>query len=132
MPLSADGLDCTSRIKLPKPPKPAIAVEVALVSPVSSKKNSRKRVPGRFYVSKRFPYGSGLGLTDGAASRFAYQVFDSKGTVAFEGQGFECILRETATRQQIKALFFEDMRRIEYLVLQRFIIEGIATQGLKG
>lgn len=85
---------------------------------------SRRR-PGRFYVSRRFGFG-GEELSEGARpARFAFQVFDSSGDVIFENEdGWELVLRETSTRQQVKALFFEDSRRIEHLAFQRFDAGG--------
>lgn len=85
-----------------------------------------RRVPGRFYVSQRFPYQQPDGSTlPGRLCRFAYQVFDADGDVAFEGSnGWEVVLRETATRQQLKALFFEDDRGIERIAFQRFDSDG--------
>lgn len=85
-----------------------------------------RRVPGRFYVSQRFPYQQGDGSTlPGRMSRFAYQVFDADGEVIFEGSnGWDVVLRETPTRQQLKALFFEDDRGIERIAFQRFDSAG--------
>ena len=85
-----------------------------------------KRVPGRFYVSQRFPYQQPDGSTlPGRLCRFAYQVFDANGEVVFEGSnGWEIVLRETPTRQQLKALFFEDDSGIERIAFQRFDSDG--------
>lgn len=84
------------------------------------------RVPGRFYVSRRFPPGGGH--ADDSASRmqrFAYQVMDENGEVLFESEnGWEVVLRETHTRQQLKALFFEDTREVAWLSFQRFNAQG--------
>lgn len=84
-----------------------------------------RRVPGRFYVSKRFPHVAADGTPSERICRFAYQVFDAEGDVAFEGtDGWELVLRETPTRQQLKALFFQDDRGIERLAFQRFDSKG--------
>jgi Domain of unknown function (DUF4263) len=81
-----------------------------------------RRVPGRFYVSRRFPQGGeDSGIVDPKICRFAYQVVDEHGEVVFESeQGWEVILRDTPTRQQLKALFFEDDRSVQYMSFQRF------------
>ena len=82
------------------------------------------RVPGRFQVSSQFMPSEGS-VTEPQISRFAYQVFDSNEEVAFESDsGWEIILRETPTRQQLKALFFEDTRQIQRLAFQRFKHDG--------
>jgi Domain of unknown function (DUF4263) len=92
---------------------------------------ARLRVPGYFYVSQRFPEGgashpSGSGRT----CRFAYQVVDSTGEVQFESdKGWELVLRETPSRQQIKALFFEDTRHVQHLAIQRFSGKGAPLGG---
>lgn len=88
-----------------------------------------QRVPGRFYVSRTFPF-EGYGEDaqhNGRASRFAYVVAgDSDGDVSFESDGgWEVVLRETGTaRQQLKAIFFEHDRKIGSLVFQRFKRDG--------
>ena len=81
------------------------------------------RVPERFYVSRRFPEpGTGAGAP---WCRFAYQVCDATGEVLFESdQGWELLIRETPTRQQVKAVFFEDSRAISRLAFQRFGSNG--------
>lgn len=57
--------------------------------------------------------------------RFAYQVIDENGEIFFESdQGWEIVLRETSTRQQLKALFFEDSRKVQFLSFQRFNAKG--------
>jgi len=84
------------------------------------------RVPGRFYVSRRFPQGGAdTDIVDPRICRFAYQVIDENGEITFESEnGWEVILRETATRQQLKALFFEDDRSVQYMSFQRFNAAG--------
>jgi hypothetical protein len=93
------------------------------------------RIPGRFYLSKSFPYGqsSERGVNDpdasdrvGRPARFAYQVFDEEDRLLFaQEDGRETVLRETSrARQQLKAIFFEDDRRVQRLVLQRFTSSG--------
>lgn len=84
------------------------------------------RVPGRFYVSRRFPQGgANTDIVDPKICRFAYQVIDESGEIAFESEnGWEVVLRETATRQQLKALFFEDDRSVQYMSFQRFNAAG--------
>jgi hypothetical protein len=85
------------------------------------------RVPGRMYISRRFPYTSLLEddpLT-GKAARFGYTVLDETGhTEFFDGNGWDLIIRETPTRQQLKAMFFEDARGIMALAFQRFASDG--------
>lgn len=84
------------------------------------------RVPGRFYVSRRFPQGgANTDIVDPRICRFAYQVIDENGEVAFESEdGWEVVIRETTTRQQLKALFFEDDRSVQYMSFQRFNAAG--------
>jgi hypothetical protein len=84
------------------------------------------RVPGRFYVSRRFPQGGADSeIVDPRLCRFAYQVVDENGEILFESEdGWEIVLRETATRQQLKALFFEDDRSVQYMSFQRFNASG--------
>lgn len=84
------------------------------------------RVPGRFYVSRRFPQGGAdTEIVDPRICRFAYQVIDENGEVVFESEdGWEIVLRETPTRQQLKALFFEDDRSVQYMSFQRFNASG--------
>lgn len=85
------------------------------------------RVPGRFYVSKRFPPEPGVGHR-----RFAYEVFDSEGDAAFYSENcWECVLRETPSRQQLKAIFFESPRGVQTLALQRFTRNGSAVKDRK-
>lgn len=85
-----------------------------------------RRVPGRFYVSRRFPEGRAYSeTTDARICRFAYQVFDEDGELDFESDdGWEIRLRETASRQQLKAIFFEDGRSVRHLSFQRFNAAG--------
>jgi len=85
-----------------------------------------RRIPGRFYVSRRFPEGGkDSDAADPRICRFAYQVVDESGEILFESEGgWEVVLRETKTRQQLKALFFEDSRAIQYLSFQRFNAAG--------
>lgn len=79
------------------------------------------RVPGRFYVSRRFDKDA----PDDPSQRFAYQVFDSDGEVRFESdRGWDVTLRETPTRQQVKAIFFEEDRSLVSLAFQRFRYDG--------
>lgn len=84
------------------------------------------RVPRRFYVSRRFPQGGAdTKIADPRVCRFAYQVLDEEAEVVFENQdGWETVLRETPTRQQLKALFFEDDRSLQHLSFQRFNAAG--------
>ena len=86
------------------------------------------RVPGRFYVHSRFEYRDPNGQPsplDGKAARFALQVSDELGQVKFENEHcWELEVRETPTRQQLKALFFEDDREIQTLAFQRFKSDG--------
>jgi hypothetical protein len=84
------------------------------------------RRPGRFYVSRRFPQGGpNADVPNPLPCRFAYQVVDNEGEVVFESEdGWEVVLRETPTRQQLRALFFEDDRQVQYLTFQRFNAKG--------
>jgi hypothetical protein len=98
------------------------------------------RVPGRFYLSKRFPYASPTGDQEsgdavadqvdgsrvGQATHFAYEVMQGDDQIAFSREnGVEVVLRETPKqRRQLKALFFEDDRHIERIVFQRFAADG--------
>lgn len=87
----------------------------------------KRRVPGRFYVSRAFPEG-GFTHTEEAGyavvprpCRFAYQKISEEGEVIFtDDNGWEIILRKTRTGQQLKALFFQDSREIQNLTIQRF------------
>jgi hypothetical protein len=83
----------------------------------------QQRVPGRFYVSRRFGY-TGHGRDDasaGRASRFAFSRIDGESDVVFESEnGWDVVLRSTPTGQQLKALFFEDDRSCIHLSFQRF------------
>jgi Domain of unknown function (DUF4263) len=88
---------------------------------------ARNRVPGRMYISRRFPYqGESEGdPLSGVAARFGWTVQDAAGDVeVFEDQGFEVVVRETPSRQQLKALFLEDGRGIKTLYFQRFSADG--------
>lgn len=88
-----------------------------------------QRVPGRFYISRSFPY-EGHGEEndlDGKTARFAYAVAgDNAEEVVFEDDGgWEVVLRETGrARQQLKAIFFEDGRKVPTLAFQRFKSDG--------
>jgi len=84
------------------------------------------RVPGRFYVSRRFPQGGeDSSVEDPRMCRFAYQVVDEAGDVIFASEnGWEIVIRQTPTRQQLKALFFEDDRSVQYMSFQRFNASG--------
>lgn len=94
-----------------------------------------QRVPGRFYISRRFNFGESddsVGTTDdaparvGSPARFAYEVLTSEDEVSLQrDKGHEVVLRETEkARQQLKAIFFEDNRAIERLIFQRFTAKG--------
>jgi hypothetical protein len=92
--------------------------------------HAKGRRPGYFYTSKRFPQGGtppeGTEIDpDLPFCRFAYQVIDETGDVLFQrDQGWDAVLRQTPSRQQLKAVFFEDTREIENLTLQRFNAAG--------
>ena len=89
-----------------------------------------RRVPERFYVSRRFREGGSLAGPDAPWCRIAYQVSDAEGEVLFESEnGWELTLRQTTTRQQLKALFFEDSRGVGRLTFQRFSQDGTARKG---
>jgi hypothetical protein len=52
-------------------------------------------------------------------------VFDADDEVIFSSEsGWECTLIETPTRQQLKAVFFEDSRGVTHLAFQRFLRDG--------
>lgn len=87
------------------------------------------RVPGRFYVSKRFPSDAPAGH----GQRFAYEVHDAvTDEVVFESdQGWEVVLRETESRQQLKALFWEVDRGLGNLAFQRFNKDGTPIASAK-
>jgi len=82
-----------------------------------------RRPLGRIAVSRRFPF---LGFDNdkqlaGTASRFAYTVFEDDIDTEFASEdGWELVVRETPTRQQLKVLFFEDSRRVIQIAFQRF------------
>ena len=79
------------------------------------------RQPERFYVSSWFDYAGDEDRPQPRVARFAYQVFDSSEDIVFSSDsGWEVVLRETPTRQQLKALFFEDSRQVLQLGFQRF------------
>ncbi len=82
-----------------------------------------RRSLGRISVSRRFPYQESEvdPLLAGSASRFAYSVTENDIDTAFDSEdGWELVLRETPTRQQLKVLFFEDSRRVAQIAFQRF------------
>ena len=87
-----------------------------------------RRVPGRFYLSSSFPSGGADNPgteEDSRMCRYAYQVVDEEGEIVFQSdKAWEVVLRETPTRQQLKALFFEDDRAVQYLSFQRFNAKG--------
>lgn len=79
------------------------------------------RVPGRFQVSRRFKKHD----PTEPDRRYAYEVFDSDDDVVFFSEdGWETVLRETPTRQQLKAIFFEMGRHVSSLAFQRFNSSG--------
>lgn len=85
------------------------------------------RVPGRFYMSRRFScQHCAEGDTDPHHhQRFAYQVFDEGGETVFASdRGWDWVVRETATRQQLRATLYEDSRQISMLSFQRFSKDG--------
>lgn len=92
---------------------------------------AKGRRPERFYVSRRFQEGGEEASSDAPWHRFAYQVCDESDEVLFESEdGWSLVVRETPiARQQLKALFFEDSRRIAHLVFQRFQADGRARSG---
>jgi hypothetical protein len=86
-----------------------------------------KRVPGRFYISRSFAARGVDEIEDsaGRAARFAYTVMAVGTDAEFRSDGgLELVLRETGSRQQLKALFFEDDRAIPTLIFQRFDKSG--------
>jgi hypothetical protein len=83
------------------------------------------RIPGRFQVSRRFKKDD----PDQPDRRYAYEVFDSEEHVVFSSdEGWETVLRETPTRQQLKAVFFETGRHVSSLAFQRFSASGKPIQ----
>lgn len=88
---------------------------------------ARKRIPGRFYISRSFPYAGveGRDPLKGKGSRFSYTVMDNQGEAIFASDsGWDLVVRETPTRQQLKAIFFEDTRATPMLTFQRFDVGG--------
>lgn len=86
---------------------------------------ARGRLPEYFYVSSHFPHADDEDLPNPRMMRFASQVFDSNGEVICTTQdNWRVVLRETKSRQQIQALYFEDSRRIASLAFQRFSSSG--------
>jgi len=84
-----------------------------------------RRQPEHFYISRPFPHRDEDGREDSEVARFAWQVFDAtEDILGTGGDGFEIALRETPTRQQLKALFIEDSRRLQRLWFQRFSADG--------
>ena len=92
------------------------------------------RRAGRFSYSDKFPVSREFRdgettSTVGDFGRYAYQVFDpDEHIVLSTGKGAEVILRETPSRQQIKAMFFQSDRQIGRLIFQRFNATGKALQ----
>lgn len=85
---------------------------------------AKGRMPDRFYISKRFPLPD-TGRYEGLASRLAWQVNDaSEDLVGLDGDGFEVVLRETPTRQQLRVLFLEESRVLQRITFQRFATNG--------
>src|SRR5689334_3549870 len=83
------------------------------------------RVPGRFQVSRRFKKE----YPTEPDRRYAYEVFDSEDDIVFSSEdGWETVLRETSTRQQLKAIFFETNRHVSSLAFQRFNANGKPIQ----
>lgn len=91
------------------------------------------RAPDRFSYSKPFrlarEYEDSPAREVGQVGRYGYQVVDpADHVIVSRGNGNEIILRETATRQQIKAMFLQDDRTIRRLILQRFNASGKALR----
>lgn len=85
------------------------------------------RNPEQIRISKRWDYKAQDQSSEfeGRAARFAYKVFDTSDNILAENDnGFELVLRETYTRQQLKVVFFEDSRQIPRILFQRFNAEG--------
>jgi Shedu protein SduA, C-terminal len=85
------------------------------------------RVAGRIYISGRFPYRGDHpdDPLNGVVARFGYTVQDAAADFEVtEGKGLDLIIRETPTRQQLKALFLEDAKVIQALFFQRFTPDG--------
>lgn len=95
------------------------------------------RIPGTTYFSRQWSYKGTYDkdekLTDrvGQVARYAYTVIDSDSGVLFEStNGREVVIRETEkTKQQLKAIFFEQDRHIGRLLLQRFNADGSPLNG---
>lgn len=89
---------------------------------------ARRRVPGRYYFSQRWKYESPHSADDplnGRAARFGYTVFDENAEIAFSSDGgFEVVIRETPSRQQVKLIVLDDERSVPRLTLQRFSASG--------
>lgn len=92
------------------------------------------RTSGYFSYSKPFIFTrtyDEIGEPTGVAEygRYAYQVLDPDDHVSISrGQGNETIIRETGTRQQIKAIFLQESRSVQRLMLQRFNKSGKALR----
>ncbi|CUU60384.1 protein of unknown function (DUF4263) [Parafrankia irregularis] len=89
-----------------------------------------QRRPGRLYFTKRFSQEGAEVDPNGQIplqQRMAFQVHDTSDDVRFvRNGGIEEVLRETRHRRdQLKAVFFEDDRRISQLVFQKFSVNGI-------
>lgn len=64
-------------------------------------------------------------LPSGPWQQFAYQVSDADVDVVVKrDNGWMLTLRETSARQQLKALLFQDPRKISTLTFQRFAADG--------
>ena len=90
-----------------------------------------RRIPGRFYASRAFPQGGSARAAEVGpdvvlpACRFAYQKISDDGEVVFESDhGWEIVIRETPSGQQLKSIFFQDSREVESLTFQRFNSKG--------
>lgn len=77
-----------------------------------------KKNPDRIYFSKEFPLKT---LAEIRGARFVSEVFEENDREAFLKVNDEIVLRRTPSgRQEIKAFFLVDNRKIARLTLQRF------------
>ena len=79
-------------------------------------------LPGKVIRSKRF-----TDRPSGRDMRIASEIIETPEEVKFTTDLSEITIRETPTgRQQVKASFFEDDRKIQTLTIQRYHKRGVA------
>ena len=76
--------------------------------------------PDRIYISRAFS-GSAYSFEEGRKLRIISKVFDEDELYEFATIKKELVLRVTpAKREEVKAVFYEDSRKIQRLTIQRF------------